>query len=118
LKRLHICAAWLAIIALLIDGLLPTAVAAAASPNTAAPLAMCNAAGGSQPTRHAPALPMRHCALCAGFIAGLLPPDRPNGIATRLLVGAAHPAIVATVGDGTRHADYPAAQPRAPPVAV
>jgi hypothetical protein len=114
LKRRNAVAAWLAIVALLIDGLLPTAVSAAI-PDAAAPIAVCSAAAGvPSPGRTAPTLPTRHCALCAGIAVALLP-SRPSGLAARLLAGAGHPAIVLTAAVRTRHFEYAAAQPRAPP---
>jgi hypothetical protein len=115
-KRRNAVAAWLAIIALLIDALLPAAVSAA-TPDAAAPTAMCSAAAGvPSPGRTAPTLPTRHCALCAGVIAALLP-SRPGEFAARLLAGAVHPANIKAATAETRHAEYAAAQPRAPPPA-
>ena len=118
MKRLHAYAVWIAIVALLIDGLLPTAVAAAARPNTAAPLALCSAAaGGSLPGRHAPTLPTRHCALCVAAFVGLLP-SRDGGPAPRRLAGAVDALIAATATTETRRVDYAVPQPRAPPHAT
>jgi len=118
-KRRHSCAAWLAIVALLIDGLLPTAVSAAATPDApAAPWALCGAAAGDQlPGQHAPSLPQRHCALCAGLVLALLP-CRQDGVAARLLADAAHLAAIAPVEAEAARPDYAAAQPRAPPRAA
>jgi hypothetical protein len=117
MKRLRICAAWLAIVALLIDGLLPTAATAAVSgaPGLAA---LCGAAtGGPVPAKPLPVLPTRHCALCAAFFTGLLP-NRPDGLAKRLLAGAVRAEIRRTAAIAARLGDYPASQPRAPPRAV
>jgi hypothetical protein len=119
LKRFHPWAAWLAIVALLIDALSPTAIAAAARPDTAAPFALCSgAAGVPQPGKPVPTLPSRHCALCiGGSMAGLLP-TRHGGLVVRVLAGAAHPAVALSSGSPIRRPDYAAAQPRAPPLAV
>jgi len=117
LTRFHACAAWLAIVALLIDGLLPTAVSAARS-DDAAPRALCSAAAGVPPHgKSAPALPARHCALCAGVFVGLLP-SRQGRLAARLLASAAPLAVGAAVAATPGRADYAAAQPRAPPRAA
>jgi hypothetical protein len=114
-KRRHTCAAWLAIVALLIDGLLPSAVSAA---RPAAARALCSTAAGDHlPGKPAPGLPPRHCALCAGVVAGLLP-SRPGGLVARLLAGAAHPAMIAPAAADPGRPDYAAAQPRAPPIAA
>ena len=91
MKRLRICAAWLAIVALLIDGLLPTAVSAAAISDTAVPLALCSAAPGVPlPGKEAPTPPMRRCALCAACLrrpaAEPAGGDSPRGVTA----GAAH----------------------------
>jgi len=117
MKRFHAVAAWLAIVALLIDGLLPTAVTAA-RPDAATPLALCSAAAGAPlPGKPQPILPVRHCALCAAFFAGLLP-SRLGGLAAPRLAGAAHPLISRSLTAAARHTDYSAAQPRAPPPAL
>jgi hypothetical protein len=116
LKRFHTCAAWLAIVALLIDGLLPTTVSAAANRNAVIPLALCGtAAGSSLPAKHAPTVPTRHCALCAAMIVGVIP-GRHGGVAAPLFVGAVHPAINPSVTIQTRCVDYESALPRAPPL--
>jgi len=122
LKGIRRCAAWLALVALLIDGLLPTAVSAAMRPGTATPLPLCRAASGApQPAQQAPSLPMRHCAMCAACPAcllGPLPSRGGEGLITRFLASAAHPAIIAFVAGQLQGADYAAAQPRAPPQAA
>ncbi|HTW50977.1 MAG TPA: hypothetical protein VME45_03675 [Stellaceae bacterium] len=118
MKRLHLLAAWLAITALLIDGLLPTAVSAAAM-SPASPLPLCSAAatGNSLPDRAPQSLPTRHCtlcAVCAGCPLGLFPHSVSGGLIVRISGGAAHPIITpsATIN---RRAAYITAQPRAPP---
>jgi hypothetical protein len=119
LKRLHFPVLWLAIIAVLIDGLLPTAVAAATGADHAAPpLALCSSASGApSPGKNSPVLPVRHCALCAAFFAGLLP-GRPGALTARRLSGAAHPSIARAFAAADQRADYRTAQPRAPPQAA
>jgi hypothetical protein len=115
LKRCYSFAAWLAIIALLIDGLLPTAVSAAVSGNAATHRVLCSvAAGESLPGKLAPTLPTRHCALCVATAVGVFP-SGPNKFAIRLLAGAAHPAIAPLFGLTASHLAYASAQPRAPP---
>jgi hypothetical protein len=115
-RRFHRLAAWLAIVALLIDGLLPTTVSAAASRDAGVRLALCSATvGDSLPGKHAPTLPTRHCALCAAMTAGLIP-SRDGGLVARLFAGAANPAIAPSVENPTRGANYASAQPRAPPL--
>jgi hypothetical protein len=120
LRRIHLFAARLAIIAMLIDALLPTAVSAAARFDaTAGSLPLCSAAGTPHPTKEAPALPMRHCALCAAgaaCVAGLLPSRQGDGFAGRFLVGFARPKP-ALLTQTVRNIFYDTAQPRAPPTA-
>jgi hypothetical protein len=107
-KRRHVCAAWLAIVALLIDGLLPITISAAVRSDAAAvPWALCSTAAGDHlPDKPAP-----------GLVAGLLP-SRPGGLLSRRLAGAAHPAMIAPATTDPERPDYAAAQPRAPPIAA
>lgn len=117
MKRVHLIAAWLAIVALLMNGLLPTAVSAAALQSRAAPFALCGASGDSLPAPAPPALPAQHCALCAvwtGGAVGLLP-GCAEGLTARISAGNGLPAIAHCVPLQTRPGVYPAAQPRAPP---
>jgi hypothetical protein len=115
-QRRYVFAAWLAIIAVLIDGLLPTAVAAAATsgvPTT--PLTLCNAASGDHPPmKHVAGLPPHHCALCGGFIAGLFPTGT-NDFFEYILTGALNPTVIASTARRQTRQDYAAALPRAPP---
>jgi len=116
-KRVHLIAAWLAIVALLIDGLLPTAVSAAALPWRAVPFALCGASGDSLPAHAPPTLPAHHCALCAvcaGAAVGLLP-GCAEGLTARISSGHGLPAIAHAIPLQTRPVVYPTAQPRAPP---
>jgi hypothetical protein len=120
LRRIHLFAARLAIIAMLIDGLLPTAVSAAARVDaTAAALPLCSTATGAPlPAKEAPVLPARHCALCAACaacVASLLPPRQDDGFAGWLLIGSAHPTQALSTRIVTADIFYRAAQPRAPP---
>ena len=122
MRRIHLFAARLAIVAMLIDGLLPTAVSAAVRSGTAAlSIPLCSApTGAPAPAKEAPVLPARHCALCAACaacVAGLPPPRRGNGFIGPLLLGPAdlNRAFSARVGTGDIF--YRAAQPRAPPTA-
>jgi len=109
---------------MLIDGLLPTTVAAAVARPIAAPVAIpiCSAtAGAPQPQKGAPSLPSRHCALCTLCLAcapGLLPPRYNGVLADRLLADDARlPAPLATPAPPLR-VSYDAARPRAPPRAL
>jgi hypothetical protein len=116
-QRRYVFAVWLAIIAVLIDGLLPTALAAAATsgvPTT--PLTLCSAASGDHPpVKHAPSLPPHHCALCGAFVAGLLPTGTSDFF-RYILTGAVHPTVIASTTRRQTRQDYPAALPRAPPL--
>ena len=120
MRRIHLFAVRLAILAMLIDALLPTAVSAAARSDMAPPsVPLCSAAAGAplQP-KEAPVLPVRHCALCAACaacVAGLLPPRQGGGFAGGFLIGPAHPNRVLAVLMATHAAAYRTAQPRAPP---
>jgi hypothetical protein len=119
-RRIHLLAARLAIVAMLIDGLLPTAVSAAtALGNAARPAPLCSAASGAPvPAKEAPALPARHCALCAACaacVASLLPPRQGDGFTGRLLMGSAHPLQALSAWIVTGDIFYRVGQPRAPP---
>jgi hypothetical protein len=113
----HRCTAWLAIVALLVDGLLPTALAAETR-FAAAPPALCGAAAGApQPARQAPPLPARHCALCLASLTALLP-GRPASPATRPLPGTSLPSAALCAAASRDNPNYATAQPRAPPRAA
>jgi hypothetical protein len=114
-RRFRIWAGWLAILALLIDGLLPTAVSAATGADMAVPAALCSAASGApQPAKHQSPLPPRHCALCGACAAGL-PPEPPRRISVPLIAEDASSAIALSTAPFTGRPDYPPALPRAPP---
>jgi hypothetical protein len=115
-KRTHPFALRLAVVGLLIDALLPAAVAAAAPRDLGSPFALCGTASGErQPAHPGPVLPIRHCALC-GVIAGPLP-SRPVRLITPVDVAVALLPLHAVATD-VGVAPYPAAQPRAPPQAI
>ena len=116
MKRVHLIAAWLAIVTLLIDGLLPTAASATALPGRAAP-ALCGASGESLPAHAPPTLPAHRCtlcAVCAGGAVGVLP-GCAEGLTARISGGNGPPAIAPSMALHTRLIVNPAAQPRAPP---
>ena len=74
MSRRAFCA-WLAIVALLIDALTPSAVQAARTGARSGASVLCGAATGIPlPGKEPPALPNRHCALCACPAIGLAPP--------------------------------------------
>jgi hypothetical protein len=117
-RRAHLFTAWLAIVALLLDGLLPTAVSAAATADSGSQLALCSTADGNRlPGRSQPVAPPHHCALCAicaGSALSLLP-GREGGPLAPLLTGAAHQPIPRSLKTDAGRLAYAAAQPRAPP---
>lgn len=116
MKRIDARALWLAIVALLIDALLPTAVVAAAPREAIGRLVLCGAtaAGERQPSNSAPALPSRHCSICA-IAAG--PPSQPQGLTEPVESFLIQPAgLPAATNAGI--ISYPDAQPRAPPEAA
>jgi hypothetical protein len=115
LKRCHSLAAWLAIVALLIDGLLPTAVSAAVGGGAAVHPALCTAAGETLPGEQAPVLPTRHCALCNATAAAVFSSGH-NELTARRLTGDAHPAIAPSHPVTAKHLAYASAQSRAPPI--
>jgi hypothetical protein len=121
LRRIHLFAARLAIIAMLIDGLLPAAASAAARSDIRPSVPLCSTTTGAPlPAKEAPALPARHCALCsacAACVASLPPPRRGDGFVGRIPIGAAHPTGVFSARIVIGDIFYRAAQPRAPPIA-
>jgi hypothetical protein len=118
-KRWQARVIWLAIVALLIDALLPTAVLAAARVDASfMPLARCGGADGDHlPGGPAPGLPVRHCTLCAGYAVGVLP-VRAGGPIARLVAGAADLAVVFSISAAPSRRSYAVALPRAPPLAA
>jgi len=112
-RRWRALSACIAIFALLIDALLPTAVSAAAAPGASAPSpAFCGALGGA-PNKPGALPPSRHCALCCSPLSAL-PPGRNGVIVLRLPAEAAYPASISSATP-SRHLLGSDAQPRAPP---
>jgi hypothetical protein len=115
IKRWRGLSAWAAILALLIDALLPTAVSAAAPSGGLAAIPSCSAsAPAGVPAKHRAALPVRHCALCAGPVFSLWP-ARGAPLAPQRLAGAARPTLVAASALPPWRPPLEDAQPRAPP---
>jgi hypothetical protein len=107
---------WLAILALLIDALLPTAISAAADAPASATSIYCGSTPGKHgPTKQSPATP-HHCALCLAITTALAPGHL-------MAVPAPRFAEIAVAGFANSEAApapiaYAAPQPRGPPVAV
>jgi hypothetical protein len=75
--------AWLAIVAILIGALLPTAVSAASYPSLASPHeAFCGGKSGA-PAEHPAPLPCQHCALCARLVVHGLAPTHSGVLIAR-----------------------------------
>jgi hypothetical protein len=117
-RRRHAGLAWLAVLALLIEALLPTAIAAVAALDPAA-------AGGSlycgaTPAEPGPAKQSRtaphHCILCLAATNGLAPGHPPAAPAPRFAEIAV--AAFASSEGLSEPLAYMAAQPRGPPVAA
>ena len=116
-NRRHAGRAWLAIFALLIEALMPSAISAASAPGAlfAANSALCGAvSGGAGPAKRNPPAP-HHCICClAGTVGGFLPAHAPiplpreyaAAVVEQFFTRAAMPARV----------DYGAARPRGPPI--
>lgn len=118
MRRTHLFTAWLAIVVLLLDGLLPTAVSAAATAGSGPQLALCSTEpGNTHPGRSQPVAPLHHCAICsicAASALGLLP-NREIGLFAPLFASAIHPQIPRSITPATGRFAYNVAQPRAPP---
>jgi hypothetical protein len=121
--RRRFCAsfAWLAIVALLGNVLLPASVSIGAvwlaSGSDAPSPALCGSASGrGLPGKPKPALLLHHCALCALAPAALLPPHPTGSVLEWATSGKAQPSL----RDTTRPPPFGHcwAQPRAPPVAA
>jgi len=113
-RRRRSLPAWIAILAMMIDALLPTTVSAAsAGPGAPLPItALCSGASGA-PAKHGVPLPIRHCALCCGLVFNLTP-SRPGYLTLRRVVGLAH-ALVQSYAPRARRPIRNDVQPRAPP---
>jgi len=107
--------AWLAILALLIGSLLPTAIAAAAAPDGGvAAIGSCGGGSGA-PVHQSPAPPQRHCALCLiAAIGGAPIPAACHAAAAAIESVAALPAGQHNIRAPSTNTQ---AQPRAPPAA-
>ena len=115
-RRRHPGLAWLAILALLIDTLLPTAISAAADASPSATGIYCGATPGKHgPTKQSRTAP-HHCALCLAVTTGLPPGHRVAVLAPRFVEMAV--AAFAVSDAVPEPLAYAAAQPRGPPVAV
>jgi DUF2946 family protein len=105
--------AWIAILAMMIDALLPTTVSAAAASGAPGPsIAICGGAG-SAPAKQDVPLPTRHCALCCGLVFNLTP-GRHGYLTFRRVVGPAH-AVVQSYAPRPQRPIRNDVQPRAPP---
>ncbi|HVH81311.1 MAG TPA: hypothetical protein VM782_18065 [Stellaceae bacterium] len=116
MKRRHAFTIWVAVVALLIDALLPSAVSAAAASGAEPALALCGGAEGgtSAPVKRVPVLPMRHCALCTAPFTAILTGRNPTFV-SRLVAGRAHTRPASILSAPLTAAAYTPAQPRAPP---
>ena len=116
-KNSHAGLAWLAIVALLINALVPTAISAASVAGTviAGHGALCGAgSGGTGPVKETPPAP-HHCICClGGAIGGFLPTRAPT--LSQREYGAAIIKEFATDAAIPRRVAYGAPQPRGPPI--
>jgi hypothetical protein len=114
-RRRHAGLAWLAIVSLLLEALLPTAFAAAAAGLEAdGSRSYCGASGGdSGPSKQSRAAP-RHCVFCLAAVPGLAPGYLPSVLAP----GFAGIAVAGPVGGEMIRGSLARrwAQPRGPPV--
>jgi len=113
-RRRRSLSAWIAILAMMIDALLPTTVSASAViPGAPVPIiAICGGAG-SAPVKQDVPLPMRHCTLCCGLVFNLTP-SRQEYLTSRRIVGLAH-ASVQSYAPRAQRPIRNNVQPRAPP---
>jgi hypothetical protein len=110
---------WIAVLAILIDVLLPIGVAAARYGGGASPtLAICGDRSSGAPIKHEPLLPMRHCALCCFCSVHGLAPNQigsvPRPVVSRALVHVSWSLSPLPGQPDLRGAVLP----RGPPVAV
>ena len=108
---------WLAILALLVDALVPTAVSAVAETDPlAAGRVYCGATPSQpNPVKQTPAV-QHHCVFCLAAATGLLPGYVPAVSAPPFAAIAV--AAFAISEAAPEPAAYSAAQPRGPPVAA
>ena len=109
--------AWLAVLALLINALVPASLAVASALHSAEAMSgWCGTSpDGHQPTKGAAPVICNHCILCAAA-SGLAPPGATAAVAPAptaiLIAGGVTPATL------PRLSAYRPAQPRGPPVAA
>jgi hypothetical protein len=113
----HAALAWLPIVALLINALMPAGFAAAPAPQ--APLAASGAFCGATPGETGPAkqipLTRHHCVLCLAAAAGGLLPTPQPALLPRQYTETATEGFLAWQIAPTRFA-YASARPRGPPI--
>ncbi len=117
-SRRRNASAWLAVVALLVNVLLPSALFVAAPDTPTTSIGFCGAAHGNFAPDGGPAVPAagHHCIFC--LVAGVAPgpAPAPNLAAPRLIGAAELPAL--PVHRASRHVSFAAAQPRGPPLAA
>jgi len=105
-------AAWLAILALLINAVWPAALASGGEAQAGA--AVAGFCGGSAPGGKSPAMPARHhCPLCLAAASGFAPATPVRLVPPRIIGSAAPAALPAATA--VPHLPFAAAQPRGPP---
>jgi hypothetical protein len=105
---------WLAVVALLVDALLPVSLEAArgSDPLAAGRLFCGTLPGPSAPAKHNPAAP-HHCVLCLAAISGM-PPRHAPALFVPHFAGIA-PAEIAPAATAARPSFLASVQPRGPP---
>lgn len=109
-------AAWLALVALLVQALLPSTIAAAQQLGGGYSLAVCGAMSGTVKDRpDAPTCPAAHCVLCLVAAVGAASVPQPAGLIPPQRRAEKAPPLPEP--EATRRAAITAAQPRGPPAA-
>ena len=109
--------AWLAILALLANTLLPSAISATVgTESTEVAAAFCGGARGPEPAKGNPAGSDLHCLFCAAPLSGLPPIAGSSFVAAPGRGGKQR--LSGTVSHASGRLAYPTAQPRAPPPAA
>lgn len=110
--------AWLAVVALLINLLLPTALSGVAAQNAPdAGIGFCGGTPANSGSGHTPGAPLRyHCIYCLVAAVGPAPVSPTTPGPPRLLDPAA--VVAPTAALPRRHIAFAAAQPRGPPFAL
>jgi Protein of unknown function (DUF2946) len=108
--------AWLAVIALLANVLVPSALFVTAPGTPTTNIGFCGAAHGKIAPIGGPAVPAAgdHCIFC--LVAGVAPGPAPELAAPRL-IGTAE-LLALPIHRASRHVSFAAAQPRGPPAAA